>query len=40
MGLKNIDFISGLDIKSGDVKSSKFNITKPCKNLGLKNLGC
>ena len=40
MGLKNNDFKSGLDVKSGVVKSSKINITKTCKNLGLEKLGC
>ena len=40
MGLKNSDFKSGLDVKSGVVKLSRINITKACKNLGLKQLGC
>ena len=40
MGLKNNGFKSGLDVKSGVVKSSKINITKAYKNLGLKKLGC
>ena len=40
MGLRNSDFKSGLDVKSGVVKSSKINITKAYKNLGLKKLGC
>ena len=40
MGLKNIDFKSGLDVKSGAVKLSKINITKACKNLGLRKPGC
>ena len=40
MGLKNSDFKSGLDVKSGVVKLSKINIAKVCKNLGLKKLGC
>ena len=40
MGLKKGDFKSGLDVKSGVVKSSKISITKACKNLGLKQLGC
>ena len=40
MGLKNSDFKSGLDVKSDVVKSSKINIGKTCKNLGLKELGC
>ena len=30
MGLKNSDFKSGLDVKSGVVKSSKINIGKTC----------
>ena len=40
MGLKNSEFKSGLDVKSGVVKLSKINIDKTCKNLGLKELGC
>ena len=40
MGLRNSDFKSGLDVKSGVVKLSKINITKACKNLGPKKLGC
>ena len=40
MGLKDSDFKSGLDVKSGVVKSSEINIAKTCKNLGLKKLGC
>ena len=40
MGLKKNDFKSVLDVKSGVVKSSKINITKTCKNLRLKRLGC
>ena len=28
-----------MDVKSGVVKSSKINIGKACKNLGLKELG-
>ena len=38
MELKNSDFKSGLDVKSGVVKSSKINITKTCENLGPRNL--
>ena len=43
MGLKNSDFKSGLDVKSGVVKSSKINIRKPVKiwdqiNLAVKSL--
>ena len=40
MGIKNSDFKSGLDVKSGVVKLSRINIIKACKNLGLKTLGC
>ena len=40
MGLKISDFKSGLDVKSGLVKSSKIYITKGSKNLKLKKLGC
>ena len=40
MGLKNSDFKSGLDVKSGVVKLSKINITKAYKNLGLGKPGC
>ena len=40
MGLKNSDFKSGLDVKSGAVKSSKIIIKKNYKNLGLKKVGC
>ena len=40
MGLKNSDFKSGLDVKSGVVKLSRFNITKACKNLGPKKHSC
>ena len=40
MGLKNNDFKSGLDVKSGVVKLSRINIGKACKNLGPKELGC
>ena len=40
MGLINSDFESGLDVKSGVVKSSKISIAKACKKLGLKKLGC
>ena len=40
MGLKISDFKSGLDVKSGVVKSNTINITKASKNLGLKKLGC
>ena len=40
MGLKNNDFKSGLDVKSGVVKLSKINIGKAYKILGLKELGC
>ena len=40
MGLENSDFKSGLEVKSGAVKSSKINIAKACKNLGLRKLGC
>ena len=40
MGLKNDVFKSGLDVKSGVVKSSKINIIKACKNLGLRKPGC
>ena len=39
MGLKNSDFKSGLDVKSGAVKSSKINTAKACKNFGLRKLG-
>ena len=35
MGLKNSVFKSGLDVKSGVVKSGKINIIKTYKNLGL-----
>ena len=40
MGLKKNNFKPGLDVKSGVVKSSKINITKACKNLGLGKPGC
>ena len=40
MGLKKRIFKSGLDVKSGVVKSSKINITEAYKNLGLRKLGC
>ena len=40
MGLKFSDFKSGLDVKSSVVKSSKINIAKAYKDLGLKKLGC
>ena len=40
MGIKNSDFKSGLDVKSGVVKSSEINISKTSKNLGPKKLGC
>ena len=40
MGLRNSNFKSGLDVKSGVVKLSEINITKAYKNLGPKNLGC
>ena len=36
MGLKNSDFKSGLDVKSGVVKSSKINITNACKKFGTR----
>ena len=39
-GPENSDFKSGLAVISGVVKSGKINITKACKNLGLKKLGC
>ena len=39
-GPENSDFISGLAVISGVVKSGKINITKTCKNLGPKKLGC
>ena len=35
-----IDFKSGLAVISGVVKSGKISITKTCKNLGPKKLGC
>ena len=40
MGLKNSDFKSGLDVKSGVVKLSKSNTTKGSKNLGLGRFRC
>ena len=40
MGLKKSDFKSGLDVKSGVVKSSEINITKTCKILGPEKPGC
>ena len=40
IGLKNSDFKSGLDVKSDVVKYSEINITKACKNLGLRKPGC
>ena len=40
MGLINSVFKSGLDVKSGVVKSSKINIAKAYKNLGLRKPGC
>ena len=40
MGLIISDFKSGLNVKSGVVKSSKINITKAGKNMGPKKLGC
>ena len=40
MGLKNSDFKLGMDVKSGVVRLSEINITKACKDLGLKKLGC
>ena len=39
-GPKNNDFKSNLAFISGVVKSGKINITKACKNLGPKKLGC
>ena len=39
-GPENSDFKSGLAVISGVVKSGKISITKTCKNLGPKKLGC
>ena len=39
-GPENNDFKSGLAVISGVVKSGKISITKACKNLGPKKLGC
>ena len=40
MGLKKNVFKSGLDVKSGVVKSSNISITKACKKLRLGKPGC
>ena len=37
---ENNDVKSGLAVISGVVKSGKISITKACKNLGPKKLGC
>ena len=39
-GPGNTDFKSGLAVISGVVKSGRISITKACKILGPKKLGC